>query len=67
MFKLEDRVQLLPHTIRWMNTIRWMRGDRYGSVVGVDEKVVQVLMDKSQIIANVGPNDIKLVEDDELL
>ena len=40
-FKLGDRVELHPALDRWM------RGDRFGAVVGIGRKFLKVRMDRS--------------------
>lgn len=43
------RVELHPATDAWM------RGDRYGTVVGVGRKYVHVRMDRSSLVRRVLP------------
>jgi hypothetical protein len=47
-----QRVQLHPATDRWM------RGDRYGTVIHVGRKLVHVKLDVSQQVAKLHPSNI---------
>jgi hypothetical protein len=51
-FVVGNRVQLAPHTDRWM------RGDRFGTIVKVTHKLVHVKMDKSEHLAKLHPSRI---------
>lgn len=47
-----QRVQLHPATDRWM------RGDRYGTVLRIGRKYVRVLMDRSGHTIRVDPENL---------
>jgi hypothetical protein len=51
-FIVGNRVQLHPASDRWM------RGDRYGTVVHVGRKLVHIKMDVSQQVAKMHPNNV---------
>jgi hypothetical protein len=51
-FKIGERVQLHPATDRWM------RGDRYGTVVYVGRLWVKVSMVRSGQVIRVKPEDL---------
>ena len=52
---LHDRVELHPATDRWM------RGDRYGTVVDGGRKYLRVRMDRSCQLIRVAPENIGAV------
>lgn len=51
-FSLGDRVQLHPATSRWM------RGDRYGAVVGFGSKCLRVKLDRSGTETFLSPRNV---------
>lgn len=53
MFNVGDRVELAPHLDRWM------MGDRFGEIVKIGRRYLQVKLDVSGKVINVVPENIR--------
>lgn len=54
-FRVHDRVELPTHVDRWM------RGDRYGTVVEISRSRVHVRMDRSRDVLRVRAEQLRAV------
>lgn len=54
-FQVDDRVELPAHVDRWM------RGDRYGTVVEISRSRVHVRMDRSRDVLRVNAEQLRAV------